>query len=811
MDTLWQDVRYGFRMLLKSRGVTLVAVLTLALGIGANTAIFSVIDSVLLRPLPYPDADRVVWVSRVQPPITRGPISQPDYFVWQAEQKVFSSMGAFYWQDYVLTGIDQAEALHGVRVTPEFFGIFGLRPLCGRFMTAGDEQAGAPRVVVIGETLWKNRFGGEVSALGKTLTLNGEDYTVIGVAPRTVFPTTNDVWVPTSLPAEKKERGSNYLKVLARLGDGVTRERAEAQMNQITAALATQFPDNDAKLSVNVTPMLEETVRGVRGALYILFGAVGLVLLIACANVANILLSRAAGRRKEFAIRAALGAPWWRVARQVLTESVLLAGCGGALGVLLALGATVALRKGGTGIVPRIGGLSVDRDVLLFTLAVSLLTGVVFGVIPALQSTRLDANESLREGTRGAGTFGPRGAAANRLLVVTEMALSLALLMGAGLLIRSLDRVMRVDPGFDPEPLLTADVTFPRSALPAGLGGEERYERQVSDADRFLRAVERRIEALPGVEAVGAINDLPVTGASSVNGDFNVAGRPKFPPGQAPVAEFRVVTPGYLRAMGLPLKRGRFFTEEDGAQRPGLVVINETLAERYFPGADPVGQRLEIWDGKPHEIAGVIGDARQWGLDAPPSAEVYFSASQFLANESTALVVRTGRDPASLANAVRAAVAEASRDAPIRRVLPMAQVVADSTNERRFQAALMGLFAGMALAMAAIGLYAVMSHSVAQRVREIGIRIALGAARPDVYRLIVGQGMRLAAAGIAAGLVLSAASVSLVQSLLFGVSPWDPATFALMAALLSGIALFACWVPARRATRVDPLVSLRSE
>lgn len=801
-------------MLVKNPGFTVVSVLALALGIGANTAIFSVVNAVLLRPLPYRDPDRLVHALRTQPPIMRGPISRPDFMEWQTQQKVFQGIAAYYSETYNLTGVDEAERIGGARVTESFFSLFGIAPALGRLFLSTEDQAGSSgRVAVIGYGMWQRNFGGDPQLVGRTVNLNGEAYTVIGIAPPGFnFPRRSEIWTPALLAEDKRDRGSNYLMVIARLKDDVSVEQAQAQMNQVASLLAQQYPENDTNLSVTISPLLEEQVRGVRPVLLILLGAVAFVLLIACANVANLLLARATARQKEIAVRTALGATRGRIIRQLLTESILLALLGGGLGVLVSTWGIKLLVALAPATLPRVKEIGLDQWVLGFTLLISVLTGIIFGLAPALQVSTTNLNEVLKEGTRGAATSSPHRASLRRALVVIEIALSLVLLVSAGLLVESIRRLTEVNPGFNPQNLLTANVSFPRKPSST----DDRSEAvvaaaQVQEAANFLREVQERVAQLPGVEAVGAINDLPVAGQGSVNGDFNIEGRPKYRSGEAPIAEYRLITPDYFRAIGIPLLQGRTFIEGDGTGAQVPIMINETLARRFFSGEDPLGKRLLVLDEKPHQIIGVVGDARQWGLDRPPDPEIYFSYKQIAFGPGTTLVIRANVDPGSLSESLRRAVLDVNHDAPVYSIRTMMQVMAESMAQRRFNTVLMTSFAVVALLMAAIGLYGVISYSVAQRTHEIGIRMALGAQLSDVVRMVLWQGLKLALAGVIAGLIVSLALTRVMTNLLYGVSATDPLTFTCVAVLLTGVALLACYIPARRAAKVDPMIALRYE
>jgi putative ABC transport system permease protein len=592
------------------------------------------------------------------------------------------------------------------------------------------------------------------------------------------------------------------------LKDGVTKEQAQAQMNQIAAALAWQYPSHN-KLSILLSPMLEEQVRDIRAALWVLLGAVGFVLLIACANVANLLLARSSARAREFAVRAALGAGRFRIARQLLTESVLLALLGGASGILLAFWGVDLLVAAAPANLPRVGEARIDTWALGFTLVISLLTGFVFGLAPAWQSSKTRLNEALKEGARGAGMSWSQ-AWLRRALVIAEIALSLVLLVGASLLIGSFKRLAQVNPGFETNNLLTADINYPRRPASAYPKGEEGDRQRLQERGDFLRAIEQKVATLPGVQSVGVINDLPVTGELDSAGTFRIEGDQNVNWANDPQAEWKSVTPNYFNAIGVPLLKGRAFSEHDTSQSPAIILINETLARRFIPGEDPIGKRL-ITFGSPHEIVGVVGDARQGALNLPPSPEIYFPNTQRAFGQQVSLVVRTNVDPASLGDAVRRAAQSVNPDAPVFRVRTMREVIAGSMAQERFNTILMTLFAVVAMLLGAVGLYGVMAYSVTQRTREIGIRVALGARRADVLRLVIRQGLRLVALGLTLGLIAALALTRLMRKLLFEVSATDPMTFAGVASLLALVALLACWIPARRAANVDPMVALRCE
>jgi putative ABC transport system permease protein len=812
MQTLWQDLRYGARMLLKKPGFTLIAVVTLALGVGATTAIFSVVNAVVLRPLPYREPDRLMWIYRVQPPVYRSPISAPAFRDFVAQQLVFDPFVAHYAETMILTETDPAERLVGRHVTANFFELFGVEPERGRFFLPADDAAGASRVAVISHGLWRRRFGGEESVVGKTVKLNGEAHTIVGVAPpQFQFPPGDEVWTPARLVENKRPRRNNFLMMMGRLKDGVSIEQAQAQFNQIAAALGRQYPVEHDKMAIFVAPLLDEMVRNVRASLWLLLGAVGFVLLIACANVANLSLARGEARRQEFAVRAALGAGRFRLARQLLTESLLLALFGGALGVLLAAWGVEALIKFAPTDLPRAEHVSVDRWALGFTSLVSFLTGLIFGLAPAWRHSKMSKahlSQALKEGARAAGAQAARSWL-RRGLVVTEIALSFVLLAGAGLFIGSARRLAAVHPGFDADNVLTTLVYYPQkpeSAYPAGEAGNRVV---IAERVAFLHELLSRVAALPGAQVCGGTSDLPLSGEGGRSSSYRAPGVQER--ADDPHAEIRFAAPGYFSAIGAPLLRGRDFDWSDRPQTPLKIIINETLAQRAFPNENPIGKQLVVLGGQPHEIVGVATAVRHYELALPPEPEIYFSDTQLPGGEGISLTVKTSTDPASLGPALRQAVQSVNRDAAVFRVRTMESVVAASMARGRFYTGLMTCFGVTALLLAAVGLYGVIAYAVAQRTHEFGLRIALGAQSGHVARMVLRQGMTLTLAGVASGAVAALGLSGLIKNMLFGVSPTTPWLYGGVTLLLTGVTLLACWVPARRATKVDPMVALKYE
>jgi putative ABC transport system permease protein len=812
METLLKDLRYGFRVLSKKPGFTLIAVVALALGIGANTAIFSVVNGVLLRPLPFEDPDKLVRLSEWSEQVPGMSISYPNFLDWREQNKVFAGIAATQFDSYNLTGAGEPERLQGRNVSWNFFEVLGVRPSKGRAFAPEEDHAGATRVCVISYGLWQRRFGGDEKILGKPLTLNDKSYTVVGVMPQNYrYGTATDVFAPIGLKEadEVVKMRDNHpgIYAIARLKDGVTFGQAETEMKAIAQRLAEAYPKENARNSITMIPLREYFVGDIRQSLLILLGAVGFVLLIACANVANLLLARAASRSREMAIRTALGAGRLRIIRQLLTESVILSIAGGIVGLLLALWGVDVLRGASLDIIPTTSDIGLDKTVLVFTFAVSVLTGVVFGLAPALQASKQELNESLKEGGRTGNASGARNRVRS-LLVVAEVALSLMLLIGSGLLIRSFMRLRETETGFHPENLLTMQLSY-------RVG-----ETEGRKAANFFEQVEERIGALPGVEAVAVSNGVPFIGASETS--FHILGRPPEEPGKRPMTVAFYPTKGYLDAMGIRLIRGRFFDRRDTQQSQLVAVIDEEFARIYFPGEDPIGQHFEgskemgIPDA---EIVGIVSHVKNYGLDAPGpvQAEYYYSRNQVpdrfqpLLADRVSLVVRTAGDPAAMTAAVRHAIQEIDPNQPVYNVNTMEQVLSDSIGTQRLSMLLLTIFAAVAMILAGVGIYGVMSYTVAQRTHEIGIRMALGAQARDVLKMVVRHGMILTAVGVLVGLAGAFALTRVMSSLLYGVTPTDIVTFTGVPAVIVAVALLANFIPARRATKVDPLEALRYE
>ncbi|HJQ25166.1 MAG TPA: ABC transporter permease [Blastocatellia bacterium] len=800
MNSLWQDLRYGARVLRKRPGFTLVAIITLALGIGANTAIFTVIYAVLLRPLPFDEPDRAVWMwGAVRERGNRASVAPLDFLDYRARNQSFAEFAAAISIpiSFNLTGDGEPERLSGAVVTTNYFAALGARPLLGRSFVGEEEQAGRDRVVILSHGLWQRRFGADPAIIDRTITLDGQSMTVVGVMPPKIrFPNDADLWRPMSFDAspEMRQRRAHFLRPIGRLKADVTVEQAQAEIDTIARQLEEQYPDTNTKWTMLLVPLQERIVGDIRPTLWVLLGAVAFVLLIACSNVANLMLARATARYKEIAIRLAMGASRWHIIRQMLTESVLLAVAGGALGVLLALWGVDVLLSFSDASIPRAAEIGVNATVLGFTLAVSFITGALFGLVPALGASRPDLHDTLKEGSRSVS-----GGARHRLrslLVIAESALAVVLLIGAGLLIKSFVKLQQVSPGFDADHVLTMRIDLPRSKTP---------EQVVN----FYDQLQRHVAGLPGVEAVGMVSELPLSGQPN-DTPFAIEGRAPEAPDQRPNADFRRVNQDYFSALRIPLLKGRQFTESEARQSAHVVIISERLAAQYFPDEEPLGKYLLLGLSTPirFEIIGVVDDVRHRSLATDAYPMMYLP---MLDTPWTNLVIRTAGEPTSLAAAVRQEVGKLDPQQPVAAIKPMAQWLSESVAQPRFRTLLLGVFAGIALLLSVLGIYGVMSYVVAQRTREVGIRMALGAGRLAVLRLVIGQGMRLALTGVVLGLAAAYGLTRLLASLLFNVSATDPATFIGIALLLAGVAFLACYVPARRATKVDPMVALRYE
>jgi putative ABC transport system permease protein len=804
--SLWQDVRYAGRTLAQNPGFTTVAVLTLALGMGANTAIFSVVNSILLRPLPFQDSDRLVAIHNqfLALNLKYASCSVADYYDYRDQTQIFEEAAAVGASSYNLTGVDRPERVLGAEVTATLFPLLGLRPLAGRVFSAEEDQPGRNRVVVLDEGLWRRRFGADPGIVGRAIRLNEQSYTVVGVVPAALhFLAQIELWTPIAFTEEQKSplrRGNQSLFVMGRLRQGVSLEQARAGMKTFAAALAKEYP-NSYPPSTGwgiVVPRLSDLVVGdMRPALLVLAAAVGLVLLIAAANVANLLLARAVGRSREVAIRLALGAGSWRILRQLLTESTLLGLLGGVAGLALAYGGVKLLVAAGPQNVPRLSEVAVDGRVLAFTFLVSIITGMLFGLAPALHAGRL--HESLKEGGRG-GSGGVARHKMRSLLVIAEVTLSLVLLVAAGLLLQSFRRLQRVETGFRPEGVLTFRISLPETRYP-----------EPGQTARAVEQIAERVRALPGVVSVGAVSTLPFSRTNS-SGSFTREGQDQTADATMPHADLRVVSPGYFEALGIPLRQGRLLAATDRSGVPGVALVDEKLAKQYWPNQDPLGKRVRRLGAQApwFTVVGLVGHVQHAQLDAEAKGALYFSSLQNRAPGMT-FVARTSNDPRGLAGALPAAVAAVDQDLPVFEIRTMEQRVLESLTPRRFAMYLLGIFAAVALALSAVGIYGVMAQSVTQRTHEIGIRMALGAEPRDVLRLVVGQGMALAAIGLVTGVAAALGLTRWMSRLLFGVRPTDPLTFLAVAAVLAAVALAACYLPARRATRVNPVEALRHE
>jgi putative ABC transport system permease protein len=805
METWWADARYGARMLARSPAFTAVAVLTLALGIGANTAIFSVINAILLRTLPYPDADRLVFLTEWSEQVPEMSFSVANLKDVRDQSSVFESLVAYNGQNFILAGDGgEAERVSGRQVSSGLFATLRKQPILGRAFTADEDKPGAEGVALLAEGFWERRFGRDPSILGKRLVLTGEPFTVIGVMPKGLHGSwkTIDVFTPLlrredQLGGEERRGSHPGIYVVARLKPGITVERARSEVKAIAARLAEQHPNSSARQSMTLESLHQAYVGDLRPALMVLLGAVALVLLIACANVANLLLVRAAGRQKEIAVRRALGAERARLLRQLLTESLLLASLGGLVGVVLAYWGVRSLVASLPANVPRADEIRVDGVVLAFTAGLAIVTGLLFGIAPAWRVSSGDVQQSLRE--EGRGTAGPAHHRVRNTLVVAEIALALILLVGAGLLVRSFVRVLAADAGFQADGVLTASMPVPSARYPDG-----------ASKAAFIGRLMERLKAVPGVQA--ASGALPLLGGWQSS--FMLEGRPEPPPGQSPSADITRVTPDYFRTMGLRVVEGRVFTDQDTAEVTPVAVVDETFARTHFPGESVLGKRLRFGgrqtkDAKWLEIVGMVGHVKNYGVDQPSRVEVYLPYYQDTVTGGLTLIVRTDQDPARLAPGLRAAVKALDPEVPVYAIRTLEDLVSDRTAQRRLAVTLITVFAAVALLLAAVGIYGVMSYAVAQRTQEIGIRMALGAEREHILRMVLRHGTLMALTGVALGLAGAFGLARLITSLLFQISATDPPTFSVVPLLLIAVAVLACYVPARRATRVDPLVALR--
>jgi putative ABC transport system permease protein len=808
MENLFQDLRYSMRMLLGKPGFTVIAVIALALGIGANTAIFSAVNAILLRPLPYDEPERLVWIweHNLASDIQQEPLSFPNFSDYREQNQVFEDVAAFSRWQPILTTAGEPERILADQVSASLFSALRVEAAEGRTFLPEEDRPGKNRVAVLSHGLWKRRFGSDKKIVGEAVTLNGIPFTVVGVMPEQYRHPDPDarkpieLFVPLGLNANTAHRRLDTLNVIARLKPSISIDQARAEVGTISARLDQQYPDTNAGWGVTIIPLHERFVGDVRPAMLFLLGAATFLLLIACANVANLLLVRAMSRQKEVAIRKALGASRRRLIRLFLTESVLVALMGGVLGSLLAFWGINILIALSPGNIPRIGEARLDMLALGFTLAVSLLTGIIFGLAPAVEASNPDLNESLKEGGKNP-SQGVSNARIRSLLMVSEVSMALILMICAGLMIKSFLRLQQVNAGFNPERILTLELALPGSKY-----------REQHQALSFYNEVVRRVESLPGVQAVATVSTVPL-GASVGVLNLEIEGRPQPSSDHVIGAESQVVSPSYFRAMSIPLLKGRLFADQDVEDAPGVIVINDEMAARYWPNEEAIGKRISLEDAKTGPfltVIGVVGNVHQVSLDSKPYPQMYQAYSQNPA-WGAALVVRTASDPISMISSVRAQVSSVDTDQPLYNVRTMEQVLSESVSRQRFNTLLISLFTVVALALAAVGIYGVISYSVSHRSHEIGIRMALGAQQRDILKMIIEYGLKLALAGVAIGLVAAFVLTRVMTSLLYGVSAIDPLTFATGTMILIGVALLGCYIPARRATKVDPMTALRYE
>ena len=815
MRNLLADFRSSLRLLRRNPAFSTAAIVVLALGIGANTAIFSVVNAVLLRPLPFDDPSRILQVWHVPPAksfpgMTRFTVSPANYLDWHSQSSSFEQMAAYGFQSFTVGGAERPEAVQAGTVASDFFPLLRVQPLLGRTFTPEEDRPGQGHVVVLGYNFWRDQFASDRNIVGRNILLDGETYSVVGVMPETFrFPSWAKLWVPLAWTNDTRAvRGNHNYAVIARLKKSVDIRQAQAELSAISTRLEQLYPEDDKGWGAIIVPLREELVGDVRAALLVLLGAVAFVLLIACANVANLVLAKTLARRKEIAIRTALGASRFVVLRQILAETVVLSVAGGALGLFLArFGITLIVKVLGDRIPPFMQ-ITLDVPVLTFTLLLSVLAGVLAGLIPSFRYTKADVNEALKQG-QSRGTSDARGGGTRRLLVVSEVALSLVLLIGAGLMIRSLWELRKVQPGFDPGNVLTVTVPLPRNRFSSPAG-------QIN----FFQDALTRVRALPGVDSAGVIDDLPLNGGGS-HQPFTIEGRPALPMSDQPEVDVRLISPGYIRAMHIPIVRGRDLTDSDVAGRPGAVLISASLARRFWPNEDPVGRHLTLtfFPNVVREVVGIVGDTKLDSLDETrPVAAIYHPLAQVTPPPSEpwrsfgmTFTIRTSSDPMNLISAVTGAIHQVGPDLPVVDVMSMNEVIAQSVSPQRFNMLLLACFAGLALVLAAVGIYSVLSYTVRRRVREIGIRIALGASQQDVVRMILVDGLKPILLGVALGLAAAAALSRVVSSLIYGVRGTDPLTFAAVALLLLMVGIFATIIPACRATRIEPVIILREE
>jgi putative ABC transport system permease protein len=808
MEAILQDFRYGARRLLRSPGFSALVIITLALGIGANTAIFSVVNALLLRPLPYANPGELVTIEHVYPSLDdlHAPVSAQGFQIYRDETKSFSGVAVQTGGGVNLTGVGDPERLVGSRVSAQYFSTYAAQPAMGRVFLPEEDQPGAAKVAVLSDEFWRRRFGADPAILQKTLTLNGEPYQVIGVMPagyRDFFNRRTEIWTPVAFAPEEYQSGNEFLLLTARLAPGISLAAAQAEMTQVANRIKAENPDAyPPNWTLTVTSLTEKATGNVRTPLLILLGSVGMVLLIACANVANLLLARAAGRLKEVSVRLAMGAKRWQLIRQLLSESMLLGLIGGLAGLGIAYAGVKLLVRFAPPQLDVLDTVSIDGKVMMFTLLVSVVTGFVFGLAPALQSTRANVSDTLREGGRGA-IADRSGHALRRVFVVAELALALTLLAGAGLLIRSYERLSSVDPGFNPENLLTFNL-----ALPA-----MRYTNDTTRIQFFDRVLSAMSNS-PGVRGVAAVSTMPFAGSWSTS-SFTVEGYtvPENQPG--PWGDIRIVNEDYASAMGIPVTRGRFFTANDRADGQPVAVVDEELVRRYWPDTDPIGKRITFDDAADStsqwiSVIGVVGHTAQEGLDAEKRVQVYFSYRQNV-TPFMQVGVRTAGDPLAIVPSIRQAVKSVDAELPLANLNTMEALVAESIGPRRLSTSLLGFFSGLALLLAALGIYGVIAHSVMQRTQELGVRMALGAGAKDVLRLVMMQGLTIAGIGLTVGIGGAFALTRLMKSQLYQVDATDPVTFISVAAILLAVALLATLLPALRAMRLDPVQALRQE